>query len=78
MLVWVCIYIIVVVVVQINTMFILLHITERLDITYSKSTGPGGQLVNKVFTKVDLRFHVESAEWLSDEIKRKLLEQVIM
>lgn len=48
---------------------------ERLDITYSKSTGPGGQLVNKVFTKVDLRFHVESAEWLSDEIKRKLLEQ---
>ncbi|KAJ8946868.1 hypothetical protein NQ318_006778 [Aromia moschata] len=47
---------------------------EKLDITYSKSSGPGGQNVNKVNTKVDVRFHLQSAEWLSDEIKLKLSE----
>ncbi|BES98354.1 RF-1 domain [Nesidiocoris tenuis] len=45
---------------------------ERLDITYSKSSGPGGQHINTTNTKVDIRFHVQSAEWLSEEIKNNI------
>ncbi|KAK2581111.1 hypothetical protein KPH14_007931 [Odynerus spinipes] len=48
---------------------------EKLDITYSRSSGPGGQNVNTVNTKVDLRFNVKDATWLSQEIRDKLLEQ---
>nr|CAG4644470.1 EOG090X0JCO [Lepidurus arcticus] len=39
---------------------------ERLDIQYSRSSGPGGQNVNCVSTKVDLRFHLETADWIPD------------
>ncbi|XP_001952371.1 peptidyl-tRNA hydrolase ICT1, mitochondrial [Acyrthosiphon pisum] len=46
---------------------------EELEITYSTSSGPGGQNVNKVNTKVDLRFKVESAQWLNEEIRQKLI-----
>ncbi|XP_031831579.1 large ribosomal subunit protein mL62 [Nomia melanderi] len=48
---------------------------EELKITYSCSSGPGGQHVNRTNTKVDLRFQVKNATWLSEEIKEKLLEK---
>lgn len=48
---------------------------NQLKITYSRSSGPGGQNVNCVDTKVDIRFHVMSADWLSDETKKLLLDQ---
>lgn len=54
--------------------FIPLH---EIEISYSRSTGPGGQNVNKVNTKVDVRFKLESATWLSDDIKNKLNEKVM-
>ncbi|XP_061713198.1 large ribosomal subunit protein mL62 [Cydia pomonella] len=47
---------------------------EKLDITYSASSGPGGQNVNKVHTKVDLRFKLSEADWLHPEVKEKMLE----
>ena len=34
------------------------------------SSGPGGQNVNKSATKVEIRFNVEKANWLSDPIKQ--------
>lgn len=49
---------------------------NQLKITYSRSSGPGGQNVNCVDTKVDIRFHVASVDWLSEETKKLLLEQV--
>ncbi|CAK9833300.1 Peptidyl-tRNA hydrolase ICT1, mitochondrial [Anthophora retusa] len=49
---------------------------KELEITYSRSSGSGGQHVNRTNSKVDVRFHVKSATWLSEEIKDKLLEQV--
>jgi len=49
---------------------------DKIQITYSASSGPGGQNVNSVNTKVDLRFQVDNATWLSEEIRTKLLEQV--
>lgn len=49
---------------------------EELEVTYSTSSGPGGQNVNKVNTKVDLRFKIESAKWLNDEVRQKLIDNV--
>jgi protein subunit release factor B len=34
--------------------------------------GPGGQNVNKVNTKVDIRFNVASADWLTDHAKERI------
>ncbi|XP_067044621.1 large ribosomal subunit protein mL62-like [Acropora muricata] len=48
---------------------------ESFTIKYAKSSGPGGQNVNKVNTKVDLRFHVASAEWLSEHVRQKILQR---
>jgi len=47
---------------------------EELEITASRSSGPGGQNVNKVNSKVEIRFHLESATWLPDRVKAKLAE----
>ena len=35
----------------------------------------GGQNVNKLNTKAEVRFHVLNAEWMPDEVKRRLAEQ---
>ncbi|XP_046734414.1 peptidyl-tRNA hydrolase ICT1, mitochondrial [Diprion similis] len=48
---------------------------DELQISYSRSSGPGGQNVNRVNTKVDLRFNVKNARWLNDELKPKLLDK---
>ncbi|RDD39089.1 Peptidyl-tRNA hydrolase ICT1, mitochondrial [Trichoplax sp. H2] len=45
-----------------------------LDVKYSKSGGPGGQNVNKVNTKVDIRFHVDSMEWIPEWVKQRLCQ----
>ncbi|XP_043482495.1 peptidyl-tRNA hydrolase ICT1, mitochondrial [Leptopilina heterotoma] len=47
---------------------------DKIKITYSRSSGPGGQHVNKVNTKVDVRFHLKEATWLDEGIKEKLAE----
>ncbi|XP_070187009.1 large ribosomal subunit protein mL62-like isoform X2 [Littorina saxatilis] len=47
---------------------------EELEFSYSRSSGPGGQNVNKVSTKVEVRFHVPSASWIPQDIKSKLIE----
>ena len=48
---------------------------KDLKITYALSSGPGGQNANKIATKVDLRFHLNSATWLKDDVKEKLREK---
>lgn len=49
---------------------------EELDVTYSRSSGPGGQNVNCVDTKVDVRFKVETAKWIPEIVRSRLLEEV--
>jgi ribosome-associated protein len=42
----------------------------------SRSSGPGGQNVNKVNSKVELRFNIHDSVILTDEQKQKLLEKL--
>lgn len=49
---------------------------NKISVTYSRSTGPGGQSVNKLATKVDLRFHVQTADWIPEAVRNKILENV--
>ncbi|KAJ1365461.1 hypothetical protein KIN20_025768 [Parelaphostrongylus tenuis] len=43
--------------------------TEAIEKRYMLSSGPGGQNVQKNATKVEIRFNLRNAYWLSDELK---------
>ncbi|NXP24101.1 ICT1 hydrolase, partial [Scytalopus superciliaris] len=44
----------------------------RLTVSYSRSSGPGGQHVNKVNSKAEVRFHLESADWIPEATRQKM------
>jgi ribosome-associated protein len=54
-----------------------LHIPEdELEFRTSRSSGPGGQNVNKTSSRVTLFFDVKSSPSLSDEDRARILEQL--
>ncbi|XP_034414325.1 peptidyl-tRNA hydrolase ICT1, mitochondrial isoform X1 [Cyclopterus lumpus] len=48
---------------------------DRLTVSYSKSSGPGGQHVNKVSTKAEVRFHVRTADWIPEDVRQNIFEK---
>ncbi len=46
---------------------------SELTVTFIRSSGPGGQNVNKVATAVQLRFDVRNSPSLTDDIKARLV-----
>jgi ribosome-associated protein len=49
---------------------------EELTFTASRSSGPGGQHVNKVSTRVTLRFDVSNSPSLTSGQKRSILDKL--
>ncbi|XP_017858119.1 PREDICTED: peptidyl-tRNA hydrolase ICT1, mitochondrial [Drosophila arizonae] len=47
---------------------------DKLEISYSRSSGPGGQHVNTSNTKVDVRFKLSEAHWIPEKTREKLLK----
>lgn len=49
---------------------------DSLDVSFVRSSGPGGQNVNKVSTKVILTFDVNSAGDLTDDERRTIFRRL--
>ena len=50
--------------------------TKEFEFRVSRSGGPGGQNVNKVSSKVELRFHVAGSELLTEGEKARIQEKL--
>ena len=51
-------------------------LASEIDFTTSRSSGPGGQNVNKVNTKVTLKFNIAGSNLLTQEEKDVLLQKL--
>lgn len=51
-------------------------LSNELEFSTSRSSGPGGQNVNKVNTKVTLRWNVKNSSLLTPEEKEQLLQKL--
>lgn len=47
---------------------------SKLDISFTRSSGAGGQNVNKVNTQAEVRFNVMGAEWIPREVRERICQ----
>jgi protein subunit release factor B len=47
---------------------------DKLEFSFARSSGAGGQNVNKVNTKAVLKFNLDTAAWIDSPIKTRLRE----
>ena len=53
-----------------------IRLLSELKFTATRSSGPGGQNVNKVSSRVELRFSIEKSEELNQEEKERLYNKL--
>ena len=49
------------------------QLPKEVEVTYSRSSGPGGQNVNKVNSKVTLKFDLSQNLFLNQEVKDRIM-----
>lgn len=47
---------------------------DKLQFSFTASSGPGGQNVNHVNTKVELRFKPADANWIPEEMRQRFID----
>ncbi|KAG8374789.1 hypothetical protein BUALT_Bualt10G0032200 [Buddleja alternifolia] len=47
---------------------------DHVTIRYANSSGPSAQYVQKVSTRVDMRFNVKNAHWLSERVRERIMQ----
>ncbi len=52
------------------------NFAKEIIVSASKSSGPGGQNVNKVNTKIEIRFNINSSNILTSVEKEIILEKL--
>jgi len=57
------------------TPFVRIALSE-LDFSFVRSSGPGGQNVNKVNSKALLRWNVRTSESISEEVRQRLISKL--
>jgi len=48
---------------------------SALEIRTSRSSGAGGQHVNKIETKVEARFHLSTAKWIPPKVRERMAKR---
>ena len=48
---------------------------DKLEVRAARSGGSGGQHVNKVETKIEIRFNLLECDWIPEDVKERLATQ---
>lgn len=58
------------------TLFDKSHIPrDTIDLSFARSSGPGGQNVNKVSSKAQIKFNIDHAKWIHPKVITKIKQQ---